>query len=138
MKLDPENKQAKKELIAARKKLEKQDKEPKAKIQEVSSPTKAPVETKDETPNGQFSASDSAPVPSKPVKTKTLNKETVDKAASMATDQATQDALKNIPKTAHGLEKDFNQLKRDSSLVYQYIKKIPMNTIVTIYKKSEV
>merc|ERR1711988_1964232 len=43
-----------------------------------------------------------------------------------------------IPKTAAGLEKDFNQLKRDSSLVYQYVKKIPLNTIVSLYKKTEV
>ena len=58
-----------------------------------------------------------------------LNKETVDKAATLATDQATQLALKNIPKTAAGLEKDFNQLKRDSALVYKYLKQIPVKTL---------
>lgn len=67
-----------------------------------------------------------------------LDKETVDKAATMATDKATQEALNNIPKTAAGLEKDFNQLKRDLSLVYQYVKKIPLNSIVSLYKKTEV
>lgn len=46
--------------------------------------------------------------------------------------------MNNIPKTAAGLEKDFNQLKRDLSLVYQYAKKIPLNTILSLYKKTEV
>lgn len=67
-----------------------------------------------------------------------LDKETVDKASSIATDQATQAALKNIPKTAAGLEKDYNQLKRDSELVHKYLKQVPIKTVEQLYKKTEV
>lgn len=62
----------------------------------------------------------------------------MDKAATLASDQATQLALKNIPKTAAGLEKDYNQLKRDSELVHRYIKQIPLTTIQQLYKSTEV
>jgi len=128
--------------------LDEQDKEPKPMVQEVSSSepviegvspsSKKPAAAKKETAKGGFNTSDSAPMPSKPAKTKTLDKEIVDKAASMASDQATENSLKNIPKSAASLEKDFNQLKRDSGLVYQYIKQIPLKNILSIYKKTEV
>ena len=55
----------------------------------MSSTTVKPTEVKEETTKGKFSSADSAPVPSKPAKTKMLDKETVDKAATMATDKAT-------------------------------------------------
>jgi hypothetical protein len=71
-------------------------------------------------------------------KTKTLDQSTVDKAAEIATQEANDLALKNVPKTSAGFEKDFNQLKKDSEKVYQYIRKIPVKTIETLYKKSEI
>ena len=46
--------------------------------------------------------------------------------------------MKNIPKTAAGLEKDFNQLKRDSNLVYKYMKQVPLKTIEQLFKTPEV
>lgn len=70
--------------------------------------------------------------------TKSLDKETVNKASEIASQEANEAALKSIPKTSAGFEKDFNQLKRDSSLVYQYLKKIPAKTFETLYKSSEI
>lgn len=144
VKIDPNNKQAKKELIQAKTKLREQESQPKPKIQEVesSTETKESSETEEKPVKGQFSSATSAPTPaagsSKPARTKMLDKETVEKAANLASDQATQQALKNIPKTAAGLEKDFNQLKRDSALLHQYLKQIPFNTLQKLYKTSEV
>mmetsp|Transcript_7226 Transcript_7226/g.12199 ORF Transcript_7226/g.12199 Transcript_7226/m.12199 type:complete len:177 (+) Transcript_7226:752-1282(+) len=51
-------------------------------------------------------------------KTKILDKSTVDKAAQLATDEATSQVFKAVPKTAAGFEKDFNQLKKDSAKVF--------------------
>ena len=61
--------------------------------------------------------------------TKILDKMTVEKAAQMASQEANSQVLKSIPKTAAGFEKDFNQLRKDSSMVFQYIKKIPTKTV---------
>lgn len=36
------------------------------------------------------------------------------------------------------MEKDFHQLKKDSEHVYQYLKNIPLKTIETLFKRSEV
>jgi len=46
--------------------------------------------------------------------------------------------LSSIPKTAAGLEKDYNQIKKDSEQVYQYVSKIPCATIEKLYKTSEI
>lgn len=67
-----------------------------------------------------------------------LDAETVGKASEMASSEAASQALKNIPKTAAGLEKDFHQLKKDSSHVYQYLRNIPLKTIESLFKRSEV
>lgn len=138
--LDPNNKQAKKDLIEVKQKVREYEEEPKPKIQEVSSGQAAEPEAtpEEKVTKGQFSAASSAPTPARPKQTKMLDKETVDKAATLATDQATQLALKNIPKTAAGLEKDFNQLKRDSQLVHKYLKQIPLKTVQQLYKTTEV
>lgn len=140
VKVDPKNKQAKKELIEAKTKAREQEDQPTPKIQEVSSGQNADAEAtpEEEVTKGKFSTASAAPEPAKPKRTKMLDKETVDKAATLASDQATQLALKNIPKTAAGLEKDFNQLKRDSELVHQYIKQIPPKTVEQLYKTTEV
>jgi hypothetical protein len=71
-------------------------------------------------------------------KTKTLDKETVNKAAEMATQEANEIALNSIPKTSAGFEKDFNQLKKDSYNVYQYLRRLPVKTIESLYKSSEI
>merc|ERR1712227_401778 len=128
--------------MGAKQKVREYEDQPKPKIQEVSSGQAAEPEAskpEEEATKGQFSTASSAPTPAaRPKQTKMLNKETVDKAATLATDQATQLALKNIPKTAAGLEKDFNQLKRDSQLVYKYLKQIPVKTVAQLYKTTEV
>ena len=93
VKIDSNNKQAKKELIQARTKLREQESEPKPKIQEVASQETSSTPAKEEKPQkGEFSSASSAPTPSgsKPARTKMLDKETVEKASNMATDQATQ------------------------------------------------
>jgi len=46
--------------------------------------------------------------------------------------------LARLPKTAAGFEKDFNEIKKDSTSVVQYIKNIPTATVESIFKKSEV
>lgn len=78
------------------------------------------------------------PAEVKKVKTKNLDKDTVDKAAEIASKEANEAALKSIPKTSAGFEKDFNQLKKDTSNVYQYLRAIPAKTFETLYKSSEI
>lgn len=56
----------------------------------------------------------------------------------MATNDAVEATLKQIPKTVAGMEKDFHQLKKDSSHVYKYVRKIPFKTIETLFKRTEV
>ena len=55
-------------------------------------------------------------------KTVSLNKETVDKAAELASQEASNIALSKIPKTSAGFIKDFKQLKKDSQNLYKYIR----------------
>jgi len=47
-----------------------------------------------------------------------LDAETVEKAAERASHEASTIAMKSIPKTVAGMERDFHQLKKDSSHVY--------------------
>jgi hypothetical protein len=70
--------------------------------------------------------------------TQTLDKDVIEGAAKQATSTASSEAMSRIPKTAAGFEKDFNQLKKDMSHIYQYLKNIPYTTIVSIFKSSEV
>jgi hypothetical protein len=46
--------------------------------------------------------------------------------------------LKNIPKTAAGFEADFMSLKKDLPTFYQYVKNIPIDTVVSLFKKVEI
>lgn len=48
------------------------------------------------------------PVEVKKVVTKNLDKNTVNAASEIATKEANEAAMKSIPKTAAGFEKDFN------------------------------
>lgn len=43
-----------------------------------------------------------------------------------------------MPKTAAGFEKDFNALKKDKKTLFEYLKHIPVATLETYFKKSEV
>jgi len=49
----------------------------------------------------------------------------------------TEKVLNSIPVTASALEKDYNQIKKDSHQVYTYLKNIPLDTIEKLYKNSE-
>ena len=67
-----------------------------------------------------------------------LDQETVEKAAERATQEASNIALSSVPKTSAGFEKDFNQLKKNSAHVYQYLKNIPLKTLEGLFRSSEV
>ena len=71
-------------------------------------------------------------------KTKTLDAETIAQAAERASTAASTNTMKSIPKTVAGLERDYHQLRNDSSHVYQYLKNIPLKTVETLFKRSEV
>lgn len=71
-------------------------------------------------------------------KTKTIDAETLEKAKEVATKSATAQVLARVPKTAAGFEKDFNEIKKDSANVVQYLKNIPTATVESIFKRSEV
>ena len=45
-----------------------------------------------------------------------LDKDTVEKAAAQASQEASNAALQSIPKTAAGFEKDLKQLKKENIL----------------------
>jgi hypothetical protein len=45
--------------------------------------------------------------------------------------------MSTLPKTSAGVEKAFNQLRNDPEKFYEYLQKIPLSTIETLYKKSE-
>ena len=46
--------------------------------------------------------------------------------------------MQTIPKTAAGFEKDFNQLKKDSKHIYQYLMNIPLKTVESLFKNTEI
>ncbi len=56
----------------------------------------------------------------------------------MASTEASQQVLGRLPKTAAGLEKDFNQIKKNSEHVYQFMSGIPPATMSGLFKTSEV
>lgn len=70
--------------------------------------------------------------------TKLLNKEVIDKASAQASHEASQEALRSVPKTAAGFERDFKQLKSNSEHVYKYLTNIPTATVETLFKNTEV
>lgn len=102
--------------------MKKDDQEAKnrPKIQEVETKLENKVKMNEDSKEPESET----PSPSKAGKsniTKTLDKETIEKASAVATEAANESVLKSIPKTSAGLEKDFNQLKKNSSNVYQYL-----------------
>lgn len=70
-------------------------------------------------------------------KVKSLDQDTVDKAASLATESAYAEVLNRVPKTMAGFEKDFKQLQKEPSLFYKYLRNIPDKNVVQLFKKSE-
>lgn len=79
---------------------------PTQKIQEVSSETKKEEPKKEELEVEE--STEEVPKKKKGNMTKMLDEETVAQAAARATTQQTQAVLNSVPKTASGLEKDFN------------------------------
>ena len=71
-------------------------------------------------------------------KTKMLDQETVEKAAERATEAASNLVLASVPKTSAGFEKDFKQLKKNTAHVYQYLNNIPLKTLESLFRLSEV
>lgn len=123
------NQQAKKELKELKVKVEE---EKKTKIQEVEVKSTPPPKEPVNEPVSEQKRAQTAQ------KTKQLDKDIIEKAAMQATEQASNQAMKRVPHTAAGFEKDFNQVKKDQSHIYQFLKNIPYKTIETLFKHSEV
>lgn len=144
--VEPANPQAKKEMIELKAKVRsgeapptKVDKSAPAK----STPGASKIQDVDASAKEEELETSETPFEEKVVKkksghTKTLDQNTVEKAAEIATLKANEAALKSIPKTSAGLEKDYNQLKKSSDNVYQYVKQIPLKTLESLYKSSEI
>ena len=124
VKVEPSNPQAKKEMIELKAKV-RTGEVPLTKIAK-SAPGASKIQEVDVSAKKEelevAEASLEQPVIKKSGHTKTLDKSTVEKAAEIATIKANEAALKSIPKTSAGLEKDFNQLKKNSANVYLYLK----------------
>jgi hypothetical protein len=45
--------------------------------------------------------------------------------------------FENLPKTTYGFESDVNSLKKDTSNIYKYLKKMPMDFMGTLFKSAE-
>jgi len=43
-----------------------------------------------------------------------------------------------LPKTASGFEKDFNSLKKDTAALLKYLQQLPLATLESWFKKTEV
>jgi len=67
--------------------------------------------------------------------TPNLDEESVAKAAAKASAEAAKQTITSIPKTAAKFEKDIRELK-SSDNIYQYIVKIPMDTLTSMFKNS--
>jgi len=101
--IDSKNPVAKKEMVELKLKIKEEGSK---KIQEVDS-TPAPAKT--ESPVKSTPAqNDSGKKPKVVNKTKLLDSEMVEQAAARASADASEQAMKSIPKTAAGFEKDFN------------------------------
>lgn len=70
--------------------------------------------------------------------TKLLNKDVIQKASAQASHEASLEALRSVPKTAAGFEKDFNQLKSNKEHVYRYLMNLPTETVESLFKNTEV
>jgi hypothetical protein len=46
--------------------------------------------------------------------------------------------MSSIPKTAAGFEKDFNALKKDPQALLKYLKQIPLASVESYFKRTEI
>ena len=46
--------------------------------------------------------------------------------------------MQQVPKTAAGFEKDFNSLKKDPKALLQYLKQIPLASVESYFKRTEI
>lgn len=124
IKVEPKNPQAKKEMIELKTKVRAG--EPATPIKVAKGTPGAPkiqeVDSGSKKEELEVSKLEETPVKVKKVVTKNLDEDTRNKASEIASLEANEAALKTIPKTSAGFEKDFNQLKKDSSNVYQYLR----------------
>ncbi len=120
-----------KKLIEIQKSKKEDAKMPKSKIQEVQSSMPSKVE--EPVPEED---SKQSKVPSG--KTKTLDAEVINKAVEITQEKVNKQLLKSVPKTAAGFESDFNSLKKDMPTFYAYIKNIPTDTVVDLFKTVEI
>lgn len=133
--VDPKNTAVKKDLITLKTLLSQ---ESKTKIQEVEVQS-TPAPQAKTTPPAEEEEQPKAKKEKRVVNnTRLLNADVISKASAQASEEASNEALQSIPKTAAGFEKDFNQLKKNSQNVYRYLVNIPSETVSSIFKNSEV
>lgn len=68
----------------------------------------------------------------------TFDRETLAKAQEKASEVQKSSVLSAIPRTSAGFEKDFKALKNDEAGQMKYLQNIPLGTLESIFKKSEV
>lgn len=106
------------------------DKPPK--IEEVETPVKESPPTEAKNESAKKSGGKKLPA-----KTKMLDEDTVKQAAERATIEANNAAIKTVPKTAAGFEKDYHQLEKNTEHVYQYLKNISFATVESLFRRTE-
>jgi len=71
-------------------------------------------------------------------KTKSIDDKTLQAAKLKAAEIDRQQAMQQVPKTAAGFEKDFNSLKKDPKALLQYLKQIPLASVESYFKRTEI
>lgn len=46
--------------------------------------------------------------------------------------------MENLPKTAAAFEKSFNALKKNPEAIVEYMQKLPLSTVESLFKRTEV
>ena len=117
-------------LVEQTKSKKEEAKQDKPKIQEVTTTAASPkTQPKLEEPEEEKVK------PQQAKKMKNLQQEVIDKAAEIATQKTS--ANLSVPKTAAGLETDYNSMKKDLSNFYPYLKVcISKSLIVLEYTHS--
>lgn len=119
-------------LVEQTKSKKEEAKQDKPKIQEVTTTTTA---GSPKTPPKLEEPEEEKVKPQQPKKMKNLQQEVIDKAAEIATQKTS--ANLSVPKTAAGLETDYNSMKKDLSNFYPYLKVcISKSLIVLEYTHS--
>lgn len=71
-------------------------------------------------------------------KTKQIDEATLQAAKAKASEIEREQAMQQVPKTASGFEKDFNALKKDPAALLKYLSQIPLSSIESYFKKTEI